>query len=61
MLNQDVTQISCDRKRDVPPTQEDHRAQFFKHYSKEAEEYDEDFMKKHDEDLSTTLIFVSFL
>ena len=44
----------------MPPTQEDHRGQFFKHYTKEAEEYDKDFMKKHDEDLNTTLIFVSF-
>ena len=43
----------------MPPTQEDHRARFFEHYGKEAEEYDEDFMKKHDEDLNTTLIFVS--
>ena len=48
-----------DRKQDVPPTQEDYRGKFFKHYTKEAEEYDKDFMKKHDEDLNTTLIFVS--
>ena len=42
------------------PNQEDHRARFFEHYRKEAEEYDREFMKKHDEDLNTTLIFVSF-
>ena len=29
------------------------------HYRKEAEDYDREFMKKHDEDLNTTLIFVS--
>jgi hypothetical protein len=26
-----------------------------------AEEYDKEFMKKYDEDLNTTLIFVSFV
>ncbi|KAF9644475.1 hypothetical protein BDM02DRAFT_3079018, partial [Thelephora ganbajun] len=36
---------------------EDHRARFYEHYRKEAEEYDKEFMKKHDEDLNTTLIF----
>jgi len=40
-------------------TQEDFRAKFYKHYHKEAEEYDKEFMKRHDEDLNTTLIFVS--
>ena len=30
-----------------------------KFYRKEAEEYDKEFMKKYDEDLNTTLIFVS--
>ena len=38
--------------------QEDFRAQFYERYRKEAEEYDKEFMKKHDEDLNTTLIFV---
>ena len=42
-------------------TQEDHRARFFEDYRKEAEEYDREFMKKYDEDLNTTLIFVSFV
>jgi len=37
---------------------ESFRAKFYEHYHKEAEEYDEDFMKKHDGDLDTTLIFV---
>jgi hypothetical protein len=52
---------SCSRTQDPPPTQEDHRARFYEHYRKEAEEYDKEFMKKYDEDLNTTLIFVSFL
>ena len=40
--------------------QEGLRAQFYEHYRKEAEEYDKEFMKKHDEDLNTTLIFVGY-
>jgi len=50
---------SCSQKQDVPPTQEDHQAQFYNGYRKVAEEYDKEFLKKHDEDLNTTLIFVS--
>jgi len=34
---------------------------FYDKYYKVAEEYDKVFMKKHEEDLNTTLIFVSFL
>ena len=49
------------QKRDILPTQEDHRARFFKGYRKEADDYDKEFMKKHDEDLTTTLIFVRFI
>ena len=41
------------------PIQEDHRAQFYENYRKIAEEYDKGFLKKHDEDLNTTLIFAS--
>ena len=41
-----------------PPNQADLRAEFYRHYRKEAEEYDKEFMKKYDEDLNTTLIFV---
>jgi len=40
--------------------QEDFRAQFYERYRKVAEDYDKDFMKKHDEDLDTTLIFVGY-
>jgi len=48
---------SC-RKEDLGSALEDSRARFYEHYRKEAEEYDKEFMKKHDEDLNTTLIFV---
>src|SRR5882762_4372821 len=46
-------------KDDAIPTKEDHRARFYEDYRKVSEEYDKDFLKKHDEDLNTTLIFVS--
>jgi len=39
-------------------TQKDLRAEFYEHYRKEADEYDREFMKRYDEDLNTTLIFV---
>ena len=42
-------------KKDATPTRDDHRARFYEDYRKVAEEYDKDFLKKHDEDLSTTL------
>ena len=45
--------------QDATSTRGDHRAQFYKAYRKVAEEYDKEFLKNHDEDLSTTLIFVS--
>ena len=38
---------------------EDHQAKFYEDYRKVAEEYDKEFLKKHEEDLDTTLIFVS--
>jgi len=44
---------------DLLPTNEGHRARFYEHYHKESEEYDKEFIKKYDEDLNTTLIFVS--
>ena len=37
----------------------DSRANFFTVYRKEAAEFDKDYIKKYDEDLNTTLIFVS--
>jgi len=39
----------------------DSRVKFYDKYYKVAEEYDKVFMKKHEEDLNTTLIFVSSL
>jgi len=40
-------------------TPEDLRARFYEDYRKVAEDYDREFIKKCDEDLSTTLIFAS--
>ena len=36
----------------------DHRLDFYTMYKREATEYDTDYVKKYDEDLNTTLIFV---
>lgn len=47
-------------KQDAMPTEGDYQARFYEDYRKVAEEYDKEFLKKHDEDLNTTLIFVSF-
>ena len=46
------------KKQDVVPPGDDVRDKFYKHYRKEAGEYDEEFIKKYKEDLDTTLIFV---
>lgn len=51
---------SCSWKQHIPLTQKDHQARFYADYRKVAEEYDKEFVKKCDENLSTTLIFVSF-
>ena len=56
-----VSKTARNSKLDAQPTQEDHRTKFFEHYRKEADEYDKEFLKKYDEDLNTTLIFVSFV
>ena len=37
----------------------DSRADFFAVYRKESEEFDRDYARKYDEDLNTSLIFVS--
>ena len=52
--------LSSSRKQNVLPTQEDYQARFYTDYRKVAEEYDKEFLKKYDEDLNTTLIFVNF-
>ena len=60
LLDQNVAEIlSYSTMRDEPLTQEDYRARFYSDYRKVAEEYDKEFLKKYDEDLNTTLIFVS--
>lgn len=48
-------------KKQSPAQQIDHRALFYEKYRKEGEDFDKGFMKKYDEDLNTTLIFVSRL
>jgi len=49
----------CSQEKQLSPTPEVLRAEFYDVYRREAEEYDKEFSKKYDEDLSTTLIFVS--
>ena len=56
-----VAKAIYSRERGISPSnQEDHQARFYESYRKVAEEYDKEFLKKYDEDLNTTLIFVSF-
>lgn len=38
----------------------DTRADFFAIYRRESEEFDRDYARKYDEDLNTSLIFVSY-
>ena len=47
------------QKQEPPPTREDHEAKFYNDYRRVADQYDKEFLKKYDEDLNTTLIFVS--
>jgi len=49
------------QKPDPLSTQEDYRTKFYEIYRREAEEYDREFIKRYDEDLNTTLIFVRVL
>jgi len=58
-LSLDVKSL-CSHKQDSPPTQEGYRTKFYEVYRREAEEYDREFIKRYDEDLNTTLIFVCF-
>jgi len=48
------------KEKDWKLVQEDFRVHFYERYRKEAEDYDKDFMKKYDEDLNTTLVFVGY-
>jgi len=59
-LSLDVEPL-CSHKQDSLPTQEDYRTKFYEVYRREAEEYDREFIKRYDEDLNTTLIFVCFM
>jgi len=43
-----------------PIKNDDPRLDFFTMYKRETVEYDTDYMKNHNEDLNTTLIFVRF-
>jgi len=43
-----------------PIKNDDPRLDFFTMYKRETMEYDADYMKNHNEDLNTTLIFVRF-
>ena len=42
-----------------PPRTNDSRADFFAVYRRESGEFDREYAKKYDEDLNTSLIFVS--
>jgi len=46
------------QQQDSLPTQEGYRTKFYEMYREEAGEYDREFIKRYDEDLNTTLIFV---
>ena len=59
--DQNVAKTPRNSKQDILSAQEDYQSQFYKHYRREADEYDREFMEKYDEDLNTTLIFVSFV
>ena len=43
-----------------PIKNDDPNLDFYTMYKRETTEYDTEYMQKHNEDLNTTLIFVSF-
>ena len=49
---------SSSQEKISPLIVEELRGKFYKHYREEAGKHDKEFLKKHDEDLNTTLIFV---
>ena len=55
--HQSVIEPSCSQKEHLPPTVEGYQTQFYETYRREAKDYDE-FIKRYDQDLDTTLIFV---
>ena len=55
-----IANAVCSPRREILSVdKEDNQAQFYQAYRKVAEEYDKEFLKKYEEDLNTTLIFVS--
>ena len=54
-----LSQSQKEKREGQIPQQEYIRARFYRHYQREAEEYDREFMGKYDDDLNTTLVFVS--
>jgi len=54
-----ISKPLCSQEKGLPSAHKDPRADFYDMYRREAEEYDREFIKKYDEDLNTTLIFVS--
>ena len=59
MSLRNVVETLCSQRQDTRSNPEDIRSRFYEDYRKVAEEYDKEFMKRYDEDLNTTLIFVS--
>ena len=57
---QSTVETPGSQKKHLPPTVENYRTQFYETYRKEAKDYDEEFIKKYDQDLDTTLIFVCY-
>jgi len=60
-FSRNVSKPLCSQEKELTSAQEDPRAKFYDMYRTEAEEYDREFIKKYDEDLNTTLIFVSLV
>jgi len=56
-----VAETFHSQRQDVRSASEGIRSRFYEDYRKVAREYDEEFDKKYDEDLNTTLIFVSLV
>ena len=56
-----LNEVSYSQGQDPPPKEEDYRTKFYELYRHESEEYDREFIKRYDEDLNTTLIFVRSL
>ena len=51
--------LSPSLSEDLLLVQEDHEARFYAEYGRVAGEYDKGYLKRFEEDLNTTLLFVS--